>query len=449
MADEAARTEIVKTSEPSLRYAWYVVMVLTATYTLSFVDRQIISLLVGPIKDDMGISDFEISLLQGMAFALFYTILGIPLGRLADRKSRKIIIATGVAIWSFMTVVCGLARNYTQLFLARMGVGVGEAALSPAAYSMISDYFPRHKLATALSVYFMGVYVGSGLAFIFGGLVIDWVAGAGQVILPLVGEIAAWQLTFIIVGLPGILFVLLVWSIKEPKRRGRLKEEGSVIPLSDSFAFLWQRKSLYLPIFIALGFHTLFGYASASWMPEFYIRLFDMTRSDVAYIYGFIVLVGSGGGVIMAGMLSDKLEARGVRHAKLAIIIGAMTIMFPFAFIQPHITSVEGSFAMLAVTALMTGMPYGITAAILQLVTPNEMRGFVTATYLFTINIIGLGFGPSITAAFTDFLFQDPMLLNWSLSLTALVSIPAAAIILIFALKPYNRALREAESWNA
>ncbi|MFY9571890.1 MAG: MFS transporter, partial [Blastocatellia bacterium] len=205
---------------PAIGYAWYVVGVLTLVYIFSFIDRQILSLLVRPIRRDLGISDFQMSLLMGFSFALFYTFFGLPLGRLADSRSRRTIIAAGFTVWSIMTAACGLARNFAHMLLLRMGVGVGEAALSPAAYSMITDYFPPRRRATAISVYSMGIYIGSGLAFIVGGLVAGAASAQETWDLPLVGATRPWQVVFFIVGLPGVLLALLMYTVREPVRRG-------------------------------------------------------------------------------------------------------------------------------------------------------------------------------------------------------------------------------------
>jgi MFS family permease len=202
----AAQTAADSTAH-SLRYAWYVVGVLTLLYAFSFIDRQIFSLLVGPLRRDLHIGDAKMSLLIGFSFALFYTFFGIPLGRLADIYSRRLIIATGLVLWSGFTASCGLAQTFETMLLLRMGVGVGEAALSPAAYSLITDYFPREQLATALSVYSMGIYIGSGLAYLLGGLVVAYASTQAMWIIPLLGAVHPWQIIFLSIGLPGIAVV--------------------------------------------------------------------------------------------------------------------------------------------------------------------------------------------------------------------------------------------------
>jgi MFS family permease len=195
-------------------YGWYVVCVLTLAYVVSFLDRQILALMVEPIKHDLGLTDTQMSLLMGLAFGIFYTLMGVPLGRLADRTSRRALIATGVGVWCLMTASCGLARSFGQLFVARIGVGVGEAALTPAAISMISDYFPRQKRGRAIGFYNMGVSLGAGTAMVLGGVVISYVMSAAPVELPGVGELKSWQLVFMLVGLPGLAIVALMSTIR-------------------------------------------------------------------------------------------------------------------------------------------------------------------------------------------------------------------------------------------
>src|SRR5215475_4822666 len=212
-----------QTAESSLKYAWYVVFVLMVCYTLSFIDRQILGMLVDPIKRDFEISDTSVGLLQGLAFVAFYTIMGLPVGWLVDRYSRRTIIAVGVFFWSLMTAVCAMAGNFWALFAARTGVGVGEATLAPSAMSMTSDYFPKERLGGALSVYAMGIFIGSGLALIVGGEVVARVSGMPEVGVPIIGQIASWRLTFLIVGLPGLLVALLVYTVREPLRRNLLR----------------------------------------------------------------------------------------------------------------------------------------------------------------------------------------------------------------------------------
>jgi MFS family permease len=206
---------------PSARYGWYVVAVLYLSYTFSFVDRAIIAYLVGPIRGDLQINDFQFSLIQGLAFVTFNATMGIPLGRFADSRSRRGLLALGIALWSCMTMLCGKASNYQELFFARMGVGVGEACLAPCAYSLIADYFPREKRSLPLNIFAGGVMLGSGVANVCGGLVSQFALSGGPRNILLLGYLKPWQLSFVLVGLPGIFFVLAMMTVKEPVRKER------------------------------------------------------------------------------------------------------------------------------------------------------------------------------------------------------------------------------------
>ncbi|MFP6814848.1 MAG: MFS transporter, partial [Pseudomonadales bacterium] len=245
-ADPVQAGSHVRSRHASLGYAWYVVAVLLLAQTFSFLDRMIMGLLVGPIREAFQISDTQYSLLAGLAFSLFYAVMGLPLARIADAKSRRNLIAAGTAVWSLMTALCGLAGSFWSLFLARIGVGVGEATLAPSAYSMITDYFPRTILARALSVYMIGVTLGSGFAYMLGGAVVAYVENMDQMVLPVVGAVHGWQLTFFIVGLPGILVALLILgTVREPQRKGVTEGTADAIPLPDVVRYLWDRRSAY------------------------------------------------------------------------------------------------------------------------------------------------------------------------------------------------------------
>ena len=268
--------------------AWYMVSVLMVAYMFSFIDRSILSLLVSPIRADLQISDTQFSLLHGIAFALFYTGLGIPIARLADRYSRKHIISIGIVVWSFATAVCGLAKNFVQLFTARMMVGVGEAALSPAAYSMITDSFPKNQLGRAMAVYNTGVFFGVGLAYVIGGIVVTAVADITITGLPVIGELKGWQLTFFIVGLPGVLIALFCIMLREPKR-GYVNDEH--IPVRQILRFMRTNWSTFVTHFFGFAALTLYFNGFMAWAPALINRRFDMPTGQAGIYLGYIVLV--------------------------------------------------------------------------------------------------------------------------------------------------------------
>lgn len=434
---------------PSLPYAWYVVGVLTLAYVFSFIDRQILSLLVGPIERDLGISDTQMSLLMGFSFAVFYTLFGIPLGRLADARSRRVIIAVGIAAWSLMTVGCGLARKYWQLALMRMGVGVGEASLSPAAYSLIADYFPPERRATAISVYSVGIYLGSGLAFIVGGLVAKFALGQDQFDLPVVGPTRAWQLIFFAVGLPGLLMALLACTIREPARQGlRPKAAASPVPVREVWAYLRDNRSTFLCLNLGVAWLTFSSYGAAGWVPTFFVRKHGWTPAQAGMIFGLIVAVAGTLGVMAGGWLADRLRLRGYADAELRVALLASVGWLPFGILYPLMTRGPWAAAMLAPSIFFGSAPFGVAPAAIQRMMPNAMRAQATAVYLFVINLIGMGLGPTAVALATDRVFRDKAAVDRSLLLVGLAADSAAVVLLWLGLRPYRRSLDYLGRWN-
>src|SRR5215813_8344453 len=315
-------------TESGLKYAWYVVFALMICLTLSFIDRQILGLLVDPIKRDLGVSDTRIGVLQGLAFALFYTFMGLPVGRLVDRYSRRAIIVTGVVFWSAMTALCAVAGNYWSLFAARTGVGVGEATLGPSAMSLTTDYFPKQKLGAALSVYAMGIFVGSGVAMIVGGAVTQAVVGMPAITLPVIGEIASWRLTFLIVGLPGLLVGLLVYTVREPLRRNLLLKDGgqvSQLSLSEVWRELKLRWQSVAGVCVALSAQAACNYAILSWMPEYFLRVHKWERATTGRTLGVMILTAGIAGMFVGGKLCDRWIRKGIHEAPLKVgIVGTV-----------------------------------------------------------------------------------------------------------------------------
>jgi MFS family permease len=412
---------------PDRKYAWYVVVVLFIAYTSSFIDRIIMSLLVEPIKRDLVLSDTQFSLLHGFAFAIFYTLMGLPLGRLADRANRRRIISWGVFLWSLMTAFCGLARSFSQLFLMRIGVGVGEAALSPAAYSIISDYFPREKRGVPISMYSMGVFFGGGIAFILGGFVVQLTTGASEVVIPLIGSVRPWQLTFFIVGLPGILVLALMLTVREPVRRDvvALSENTEAQPgepsIRETLAFVRHNIRAYGAVLLGFALLATASYGFFTWAPSFLIRTYGFEASRAGYSFGLLILILGTGGTLLGGMLANRLLARGILDAKMRVAIYAGGATLIFGCIAPLMPSAPLALLVLAPTVVSIGIPVGLGPAALNFITPNQLRGQVIALYLFGVNLIGLGFGPTFVAVLTDYVFGDPAAVRYSLAIFAVV----------------------------
>lgn len=456
--DAPGRAEIVSSEDPPyppLGYAWYVVGILMLIYVLSFIDRQILSLLVGPIKQDLAISDWLMGLLMGPSFAIFYTLFGIPLGRMADQRSRRGIIALGVAVWSAMTALCGVARNYVQLFAFRIGVGVGEAALSPAAYSLITDYFPRRWLATAISVYGMGIYIGSGMAYLLGGLVIKFVLGSDGVDLPAIGTIRPWQVVFLIVGIPGLLFSLLMLTVREPFRRGlRGRKAGiagspSAVPIGKVLNYIHNNKATFFCHNMAFALLALAGYGGMSWIPAFFNRTHGWEASQVGYWYGFVIMVFGSAGIVFGGHLADRLAARGHVDSKMRAGLVAALACTPFSIAYTIVPNGALAMICLAPQAFALAMPFGAAPAAMQEVMPPNMRGQAAALYLFVVNLIGIGLGAPAVAAFTDYVFQSEDMVRYSLLIVGTTSSLVAALLLWLGLAPFRRSMEHLESWDA
>lgn len=426
---------------PKPVYAWYVVVILFLAYTVAYIDRQIMALLIEPIKRDLGISDTQISLLHGFAFVIFYTITGIPLGRLADRRNRRVIISAGIFAWSIMTAVCGLAKNFWSLFLARVGVGVGEACLSPAAYSMIADYFPKHKRGMAISFYTMGIFVGAGMAYIVGGLVIQIAGQLKDITLPFIGSIRPWQLTFFIVGIPGLCIVALMSTVKEPARRDLLimkNRENTHLSLRESSAFFLSHWKTYGTLFFGFAFEATLSYGYFAWTPSMYIRTYEWTATEISFAFGCIVALLGTSGVLIGGVLADKIVAKGKPEAYITIsmfsVVGAMAFGVPSAMMP----SAFSALMLLSPTIFCLGIHVGLAPAAVNYITPNQLRGQAIAIYIFVVALTGMSLGPTTVALITDFVFQDPLALRYSMAIFTVIFAVMAFTLLWLGLKPYR-----------
>jgi MFS family permease len=408
----------------SLRYAWWVVIALTAVYTLSFVDRTILGLLVPSIKRDLAVSDTEIGVLQGLAFSVFYTLMGLPLGRIADRWNRRNLIVAGILVWSLFTTLGSIAKSFVLLFLTRIGVGVGEASLSPAGYSMLSDYFPKQKLGAAISVFYMGVFIGSSLALLVGGTTVDMLARTPFITVPVLGTMASWRLTFVIVGLPGVLFALLAATIREPARRNLLAgPDGRATRLSfgEAMAQVRMRWQSVAGISLAMVCQGMITYGLLAWIPTFFQRVHHWSPGQSGRALAAILLTFGCLGMYVGGRMSDRWQKHGVPEGplKVAVIsaIGTLLLM-PAALLVPK---PEWTVALLAPALFFDALAMGTAAAALQHIFPNQVRGQVSALYLFVLNLGGGSLGPLLPGVFNDYLFHDPNMVGYSLAITIVI----------------------------
>lgn len=441
MANVTADIKAFEQPWPAPRLAWYAVFLLSLAYVLSYLDRIVINLLVVPIQADLGINDTQFGMLQSLAFGIFYTLMALPLGRLADSRDRRMIVAGGITLFSLFTVLSGFARTYGQLFCARIGVGVGEASLTPAAYSILSDYFPPERLGRAIGVFTMSAFVGTGLAYIGGGAVIDWLTRFGSVEVALFDvTLAPWQMAFIIVGLPGLLIAPLILTLKEPVRRG-VAQPGS-LPIRSVMAELKHRRRTLAWMFAGFSMVTLSGYASAVWTPAFFIRTYEWQPGQIGLWYGLIYLTFGTTGALFGGWLCDRMTAKGVLDAPVKVAGFGYLGTGLFGGLAPLMPTPELALALFIPATFLATLPFPLAGTSIQLITPNRLRGQVTALYMLVINVVGLGLGPLIVGAMTDFVFTEPADVRYSLAIVNAVAAPLALVLLLGACSGY-RALRQ------
>jgi MFS family permease len=410
-------------------------------------DRGIINLLIEPIKRDLHLPDVQVSFLMGFAFVIFYIVLGFPIASLADSKSRRLIISFGLFCWSGMTALCGVAQNFWSFFSFRVGVGVGEACTGPATLSMLSDFFPPAKLTRAIAFMSFGGIAGVGLAQIIGAGVVQSMHNVPDFHVAIIGTIHNWQMVFFVVGLPGLIVAALMLTVVEPPRRGRLRStmSGGGVPWKAVLEFVAVNWKCYMPMFVAMGISTVIHSGTAAWSIVFFQRTYEWTPFHTGYVLGLVGLITSPIGMILGAWLAERLALRGFDDANMRVLSWASTIAIPWSILAPLMPSPWLAVSMTAIGSLVFAVGSAPMSASLQLVTPNEMRGRVSAIYLFIANVLGTGLGPTVIAIITDLDFHDEALLRYSLVLAALFTwIPAACYW--YARKPYREAVIRAKS---
>lgn len=418
------------------RYAWFVVVLLMLAFALSMVDRMILSLLVTPLKSTYGYSDVEISLLQGLAFSLFYVTCGIPIGWMADRFKRTTLISWCILVWSVMTALSAFTRGFTSLFVARVGVGVGEAGLGPAANSLIADLFPPHRLSKPIALYSAGALFGPALAMIGGGAIVDHLLTLGDLDIPLAGQWPAWQMIFMIAGLPGLLLALAFRFVREPQRHG-LSENATSSP-RETIAYVRAKKGFLIPHFLGASLASLSLIAFSFWIPTFIVRAHGYTPGQAAQSYGIAALFAGLTGLALAGWAADFLARRGVKGAPLVVtaVVGALSIAPLVAAMQ--VTDERWFFVLLTIGLLFAGPTLPMAPVAMQIFVPNERRGQVYAVYLLVTVTAGYMLGPFLVAFITQHLLGDEAKLGVALALVAGCALPLSPVLLVLALKRYR-----------
>jgi MFS family permease len=371
-------------------YLRYALGLLTVVYVINFVDRQILAILLQSIKTDLQLRDWQLGLLSGTAFGIFYATLGVPIARLADVFTRKGVIAICLTIWSGMTAMCGMAGGFAMLLVYRVGVGIGEAGGSPPAHSMISDYFPPERRATALGIFSLGVPIGILIGFLAGG----WL-----------DQTLGWRTAFVVVGLPGLLLSLfVVFTLKEPPRGHSegLTTNGDTPSAGDVIRFLWRSRA-FRHISFASGLYTFVGYSSVNWTPSFLIRSHGMTTGEIGFWLALIYGIGGALGTVGGGILADRWAMSDPRGRAFVPAI-AMLAAFPFSLLVFTTESAAVSLAALCAPAMLGLMYQAPAFAITQSLATPTMRATAAAVLLFVINIIGLALGPLTTGVLSDVL---------------------------------------------
>lgn len=415
---------------PSPVRAWFAVALLVLALALSFVDRIVLALLVDPIRADLHLQDHHLGLLLGFAFSAFYIVAAFPIARVADRRSRRLIIVCGVFSWSVMTAVCGLAQSFWQLFFARAGVAVGEATLQPSAYSIISDYFPRERLGRALGVYQSGIYLGVGVAYLAGGLVLDLVKGVSVPSLPFMGELRPWQFAFVAVGAPGIVLALLLLAIREPARRGTLALKGAAMPLGDVFAYFRENLRVYAGHYLGFALLAVPSFTIAMWAPSYFIRVLGYAPGDAARTLGYMILFLSPAGALFGGLLADRWQRLGHRDAPIRVGMVAVALLFVTGVAAPLVT--DPAWAVLAFCPFVfaSSIPAAIAPTALQLIAPNQLRAQLSAGFLLSLNLVSSGMGPTAVGFITSVGFANDGAVGMSMSLVNGVAVFLSGIIL-------------------
>ncbi len=419
---------------PSSRRAWTAVLILFATAVLAYTDRQVMSLLVDPIRHDLHVDDTGMSLLLGLAFAMVYGVAGLPLGVLADRMSRRNLLAAGVAVWSVGTLMCGLAPSFAVLFAARIVVGLGEAVLSPAAISLISDGFPPRQRGAAVGVYFTGIAIGIGGAILIGGEVLAAVRGGLFALTPL-AHWAPWRLVFLAIGGPSLLWTGVLLCVREPVRRQDAETVGDA-PQASVAAAGWRAIA---PVFLVVAVASLVDNAVGAWAPSLLIRRFAVDPAAVGVQLGVLLMLGYGGGMLAGGALADRFALwRGARGrvelcglAVLAALPAALALNSPS--LPLVLVAVTAYFALSAV----------VTASGLSAIldgTPNRARGRAMAISFFLNVAIGAGFGPTAVALAGEKIFGPAAGLGPAISFTVVACYGLAGLALIPALRRRRQA---------
>lgn len=439
-SDDKSTSALAFQPPPMTWRTWYAVVMLGIILMLSHIDRGVIALLVQPIKADLKLSDTQISVIIGIAFSAAYVIAGLPLSRLADRTSRKLILVAGLSFWSLATAAASLANSFAALFAARAAIGAGESVQAPASLSMISNMVPRKRLPRAFSIYSMGGFAGMSASMIIGGVLIGHLAKTPDITLPLIGTLHDWQMVFLICGIPGLLVALLFFlTVKEPARPPEtVVAPKKQIPGRDVIDFLWAERRLYVPLFAGAALWSIEALGMTAWRVAFFERTYGWGPAQAGPLLGIISLVTMPLGLITGALFSEWLDKRGYSDAMLRAYCWSHAVMLPLSIIALLVWNPWMAAVLWAMSNFFTGLGHpGMNSAI-QIATPNHLRGQISWLYLFFVSIVGSGLGPMLVALTTDYILQDEAQLRWAMVIVAGTLGPLGLFLSFRALKPYG-----------
>ena len=402
--------------ERTRSYAWYIAGMMGLAYLLSILDRYLLGVVQEDVKRDLALSDTQLGILQGPSFVLLFVLASVPFGRLADTASRVRTIVAGLVIWSLATAACGMADTFVELLLARLTIGLGEAALLPSAMSLITAYFSRDKFHRGVSIFSMGSTFGRVVAFSGGGAALAWYASRGGLQLPGFGHFAPWQATFLGAAVLGILFaVIFVLTIREPPRA---RTTGAQSSLRAGVEYFWQRRRAYLAIFVPFGMTTAMAALLASWSVSFYMRRHGLTAPVASNLIGLTGLIAGPPGHLLGGWLNDWLRARGIVGVQPWILAALLSFAAIFAAVfalTQSIVLAAGIYGC-AYMMLCAAGPTGFGGT--QLPTPDRFRGVMASIFLLVYNFLANVLGPLLVGLISDHVFNQPKLLGYSIAVS-------------------------------
>lgn len=438
--------------------AWYAVTVLLIAYAFSIMDRQILTLLVGPIRHTLHVNDTQIGLLHGFTFAAFYALMGLPIARLIDRGDRRLIIAAGVALWSLATAASGLATDYWQLLLARVVVAVGEAVLLPGAVSLIADLFPADRRSPAMNAFGASGSFGSGAGLIVGGLILG-VFTVTPPSLPGLGLLHPWQATFMALGLPGVVVAVLMLAVPEPRnaqaaaagtsgRHVGAERTSLEVPLSAVNGYAMENKRTMIALMMGAGCFYAGVYGWAGWAPTYFVREFGWTYPQVGKMLGVQLAVVGPVGALLAGWVGGLWRRGGTPHAYLRIAVIAGLGMTVSTVGMVCVQSAHAATVLMALGAFFAFFLFGAGPSAIQEIAPGPMRGQFAAIYTGILSLLGAGCGPVAIGVLTDYVYHDPRAIGHSIGIVCFVFGVVACCLFRFGYRSYNDTLKRALAWH-